>query len=76
MAMSAEHRSQFAALHRPWYRLHMSEKFSSGTKNHPPPQKKLHTLCVFSVHITYWIYQNGPSAKHFITIKVDGVAFE
>ena len=32
--MSAEHRSKFAALHRQWIRLHMSEKLSSGTKNH------------------------------------------
>ena len=32
MAMSAEHRSKFAALHRWWWRLHLSEKFSSGTK--------------------------------------------
>ena len=35
MAMSAEHRSKIAALHRQWGRLQMSEfeKFSSGTKN-------------------------------------------
>ena len=33
MALSAEHRSKFAALHRNWWRLHTSEKFSSGTKN-------------------------------------------
>ena len=33
MAMSAEHRSKFAALHRPLWRIYMSEKFSSGTKN-------------------------------------------
>ena len=33
MAKSAEQRSKFAALHRWWWRLHMSEKFSSGTKN-------------------------------------------
>ena len=31
MAMIAEHRSKFAALHRQWWRLHMSEKFSSET---------------------------------------------
>ena len=37
MAMTTEHRSKFAALHRQWWRLHMSEKFSSGTKN--PKQK-------------------------------------
>ena len=30
MAISVEHRSK-AALHRQWWRLHMSEKFSSGT---------------------------------------------
>ena len=35
MAIIAEHiRSKFAALHRQWWRLHMSEKFSSGTKTH------------------------------------------
>ena len=32
MAMSAKHRSKFAALQRLWGHLHMSEKFSSGTK--------------------------------------------
>ena len=32
MAMSVEHRSKFAALHRQWERLLMSEKFLSGTK--------------------------------------------
>ena len=31
MAMSAEHRSKFAALQRQRWRLHVSEKFSSGT---------------------------------------------
>ena len=39
MTMSAEHRSKFAAHIRQWWRLHMSEKFSSGTinsiKKHP-----------------------------------------
>ena len=33
MAMSAEHRSKLAALHRQGWRLHMSEKFSNGTMN-------------------------------------------
>ena len=33
MAMSAEHRLRFAALQRKSWRLHMSEKFSSGTIN-------------------------------------------
>ena len=31
MAMNAEHMSKFAALDWLWKRLHMSEKFSSGT---------------------------------------------
>ena len=33
MAMSAEHRSKFAALYRQWWRLRMSDKFLSRTKN-------------------------------------------
>ena len=33
MSMSAVHMSKFAALNRQWWRLHMSEKFSSGMKN-------------------------------------------
>ena len=32
MAMCAEQRSK-AAIHRQWWRLHVSEKFSSGTIN-------------------------------------------
>ena len=32
MAMSAGHSSKFASIHRQWWRFHMSEKFSSGTK--------------------------------------------
>ena len=39
MAKSAEHRLKFAALHRQWWRLHMSEKLSSVTKN-PNKQNK------------------------------------
>ena len=46
MAMSAEHRSKFAALHRQWWRLHMSEKFSSGTKTpNQTKQKQGHGFC-------------------------------
>ena len=33
MAMRAEHRSKYAALHRESWRLHVSNKFSFGTKN-------------------------------------------
>ena len=42
----AEHRSKFAAFHRYWWRLVMSEKFSSGTKN---PKQKQNTLPLY-----YW----------------------
>ena len=34
MTISAEHRSEFAALHPSWWRLHISEKFPCWTKNH------------------------------------------
>ena len=40
MAMSAEHRSKFASLHRQWWRLHMSEKFSTGAINHKQTNKQ------------------------------------
>ena len=40
MAVSAEHRSKFATLHWQWWRLQMSEKFSSGTKNSKQTNKK------------------------------------
>ena len=39
VAMTAEHRSKFAALHWQWCRIHISEKFSSGTKNHRQTNK-------------------------------------
>ena len=38
MAMSAEHKSKFEALHRQWWHLEMSEKFSNGTKT---PNKQI-----------------------------------
>ena len=44
MAISAEHRSKFAALHRQWWHLHMSEKFSSGTIKPKKPNKQTKTL--------------------------------
>ena len=43
MAMSADHRSKFAALHRQWCRLHMSEKFSSGTINSKETNKQINS---------------------------------
>ena len=38
MSMSAEHRSEFAALRRQWWRLQMSEKFSNGPKKNTNKQ--------------------------------------
>ena len=35
MAMSAEYRSKFSALHRQWWYFQMSKKFASGTKITP-----------------------------------------
>ena len=40
MAMSTEHRSKSTALHRQWWRLQMSEKFSSGTKKYIQTNKQ------------------------------------
>ena len=44
MAISAEDRSKFAALHRLWWRLQMSEKFSSVA-----PNKQTYTYIVYSI---------------------------
>ena len=50
MAMSAEHSSVFAAFYLQWWRLHMTEKFASGTQT---PKKKLNTCGInfsFPIH--------------------------
>ena len=43
MAVSAEHRPNFAAIHRQYWRLHMSERFLSGTFNN----SHLNTVCIY-----------------------------
>ena len=48
MAISAQHRSKFVALHGQWWRLHMSEKFSSGTEK--PKQTNQSTIIISKVH--------------------------
>ena len=45
MAISTEQRSKFAALHRQWWRLRMSEKLSSWTKN--PKQTSKQTAIIY-----------------------------
>ena len=42
MTMSAEHRLKFAALYRQWWRLHMSEQFSSEMINPKTSKQKFH----------------------------------
>ena len=51
MAMSAEHRSKFAALHRQWWRLHVSETFSSEKKTKTNKQNK--SFCHILTEIRY-----------------------
>ena len=55
MAMSAVYRSKFAALHRQWWYLQMSEKFSIGTqtptKNTPLPPLKPKISLVISLYL-------------------------
>ena len=60
MAMSAEQRSKFAALHRQWWRIHMSEQFSSETiiSNQPNKQtNNLNKLCFESRLTNYAKWQ-------------------
>ena len=54
MTMRAEHRSKFAALHRQCWRLHMSEKFSSGTKK-PNQRNKNNTWKYFFYRLGNYI---------------------
>ena len=63
MAVGAEHRSKFAALHRQWWRLQMSEKFSSGTKN----------LIQTITYVISAIY-NKARLKCYVLDKIDNVA--
>ena len=69
MILSAYHRSKFAALHRQWWRLHMSEKFSSGTINSKKTKTKpllslllvLVLVCVTSTVSSNEEKRNDPS---------------
>ena len=58
MAMSAEYRSKFAAIHWQLWRLHMSEKFSSRTKNRKQTNKQTNKqftviLLIQSINVGY-----------------------
>ena len=48
MVISAEHRSKFAALHRQWWRLQISEQFLRGTQN--PKTNKQTNKQVIEMH--------------------------
>ena len=55
-ATSVQHKSKFEALHRYRCRLHMSEKFSSGTKIPNNPKQTNKNICV---EIKKKIFENG-----------------
>ena len=56
MSLSAEHKSKFAALRRQWWRLHMSEKFSSGTKKPNEKTNKSYIIIVkFAVLKVFYV---------------------
>ena len=55
MAMSAEHRSKFAALRRQWWRLHISEKYSSGTKKSKQTPSRLQYYEILTLPCFNWI---------------------
>ena len=67
MAISAEHRSKFGALHRPWWRLHMSEKILEWDKN--PKQTSNHRL--LSLNGNIWVHQLSSSGEHWELFGVD-----
>ena len=54
IAISAEHRWKFVALHRKWWRLHMIEKFSNGTINHKQTNKQSKSGS-FAAHHWQWL---------------------
>ena len=62
--MCAEHWSKFAALYRQWWRLHMSEKFSSGTIN----SKQTNTQLLHEGHL-HWYILSG------LTLLNEGLAW-
>ena len=51
MAMSAKHRSKFAALHQWWWRLHMSEKFLFGMNKQTKETNNQNSELAFEVTI-------------------------
>ena len=61
MAIIAEHRSKFAALHRQCWRLQMSETFPSGTKISKQTNKKISLILIR-------LQQNLPTLSHILQI--------
>ena len=66
MAMRAKHRSKFAALNRQWWRLYMSETFSSGIQNLKLTTKTTKKLMENS-EIVWWDFE-----RHFWTLRSFG----
>ena len=73
-AVSADHRSNFTVLHREWWRVHLSEKFSRGTesakqkKNTHKKTRKYRCDLNFAV-ITMWETCRNPNniEYHFLS---------
>ena len=66
MAMSAEHSSKFAALHRLWWRLHMSEKFRVGRLT---PNKQTNKQQVLVYRNRFIDINNDSKLDSFLTSK-------
>ena len=64
--MSAEHRSKYAAPHRQWLPLDMSEKSSSGTKqtNKQTNNGSMYRMLVMQGYLVHYSFSN--SAWHLM----------
>ena len=71
MAMSVEHRSKFAALHRQWWRLHISEKFSSWKINSNKTNKIVTNtlIIVYKILIDKCFHMLNHSAQKILMIS-------
>ena len=67
--MRAEHRSKFATLNRQWWRLHMSEKFSSGKKT-PKQTNNIQGSVTFSALYRYKEFNWMPSTRVVLQISL------
>ena len=69
MAMSAEYRSKFSALQRQWWRLHMSEKISSGKKKTKKQSSKFTSIECLKINL-----KSRTKAYKYQNAKLKGVS--